>query len=367
MNPVASRTYTGKNMPTCNGVKILVVAGASGGHIFPALAFLEKALENPDCRALLILPKNCRVKNIRPEGFKIEYVDLPGKNLLDSLKGILSCFGLVIKFHPDAVIGFGTIVSFPIVILGWFLRAKTIIHEQNVLPGKANQVLAYFTDKIAVSFSRSKAYFKNNTSKVILTGNPLRKGLARVDKNKALVTLGLASDKFTLLVSGGSQGSHKINREFLKCVGLLKNRTDLQVIHLCGERDLGFLQKGYADLSVSAAVYSFYEQMQVVYSACDMIIGRAGATSIAEIAYFQIPSILVPYPYAAAHQSANANLLLEAGCAQVIKDEDLTADLLKQKLENYFFKRDFLDQARLGFSQFKQADAAGLLVKELLD
>lgn len=344
-------------------MRLLVAAGASGGHIFPALAFLEKALENYQCQALLILPKNCRVKNISPAGFKIEYIALPGKSPLDSLKGILSYFSLVFKFHPDAVIGFGTIVSFPAIILGWFLRARTIIHEQNVLPGKANEVLAYFVDKVAVSFSQSRAYFKNNTGKVVFTGNPLRGGLVRIDKNKAREYFGFAPGKFTVLVSGGSQGSRKINAEFLKCACLLKDKFDLQIIHLCGEKDLGFLKKGYADLAVPAAVYSFYEPMQIAYSACDLVISRAGATSIAEITYFQIPAILVPYPLASGHQSVNAKVLAEAGCAAVIEDNDLTAELLKQALEGYRCG-DALEQRRKNFNRFKQLNAAELLVKE---
>lgn len=364
MNPVASRTYTSKNIPTCNGVKVILASGASGGHIFPALAFLEKALENPKCQALLILPKSCRIKNIIPAGFKIEYVSLPGENLVDSVKGVLSCLGLVFKFHPDVVIGFGTIVSFPVVMLSWFLRAKTIIHEQNVFPGKANQVLAYFADKIAVSFSQSKIYFKNNTSKLALTGNPLRKGLIRIEKNTARQVFGFTPDKFTVLVSGGSQASHKINLEFFKAVGLLRDRTSLQVIHLCGQKDFAFLKRGYVDLAVTAAVYSFYEPMQFAYSACDLAVSRAGATSIAEIIYFQIPAILVPYPYAAGHQSANARILSEEGSAVVIKDEDLAAEPLKQKLEDYLGGNVALRQAQAGFNRLKQDNAAQRLVKE---
>lgn len=347
-------------------MKILVATGASGGHVFPALAFLEKALEDTRCQALLILPKKCRIKNIIPAGFQIEYVAVPGKNLLDSFKGILSCFGLVLKFHPDVVVGFGTIVSFPVVLLGWFLRARTIIHEQNVLPGKANQVLAYFVDKIAVSFGQSRAYFKNNTSKVVFTGNPLRKGLARIEKNKAREVLGLTSDKFTVLVSGGSQASRKINLEFFKAVGLLKDRLNLQVIHLCGQSDFEFLKKGYADLAITSAVHSFYEPMQFAYSACDLAISRAGATSIAEIIYFQIPAILVPYPYAAGHQSANAEVLSEAGCATVIRDEDLTAESLKQELE-VLSVRDALGERQKKFSRFKQDNAVELLAKEVFN
>lgn len=342
-----------------------MATGASGGHIFPALAFLEKALENPKCQALLILPKNCRVKDIRFAGFKIEYVNLPGENLVDSVKGVLSCLGLVFKFHPDVTIGFGTIVSFPVVMLSWFLRAKTIIHEQNVLPGKANQAMAYFTDKIAVSFNQSRGYFKNNASKVVFTGNPLRKGLVRIDKNKARESFGFVPGKFTVLVSGGSQGSRKINAEFLKCARLLKDEQDLQIIHLCGEKDLDLLKKDYTDLSIPAAVYSFYEPMQIAYSACDFVISRAGATSIAEIIYFQIPAILVPYPYAAAHQSANAKVLSEAGCAAMIEDKNLTMESLKQALEGYL-RGAVLEEIRRKFSQFEQISAAELLVEEAM-
>jgi len=152
-----------------------------------------------------------------------------------------------------------------------------------------------------------------------VTGNPLRKSVALLDKNKALEFFGFSREKFYNIGYGGSQGSHRINEEFLKAVSLLKDKTSVQIIHLTGISDYESLNKGYKNLNIKFALFSFFDAMQYAYSISDLVISRAGATTIAEIMLFKLPAILVPYPYAYKHQYNNARVLEEKGCGIIMR------------------------------------------------
>jgi UDP-N-acetylglucosamine--N-acetylmuramyl-(pentapeptide) pyrophosphoryl-undecaprenol N-acetylglucosamine transferase len=360
-------------------VRILVAAGSSGGHIFPALAFLESLKEKyPDNETLLLLPEKSRGKIdcIDGCGYKIRYIPLASvrfslkredlKNLLGLFKAILQSLRILLDFHPDIVVGFGSATSVPVVILAWLLRVKTLIHEQNVIPGKANKLLAEFSDKVAVSFAESREYLKRHRNKTVTTGNPLRKKILRVDKQEARDYFGFSKDKLTILVMGGSQGSSNINDGFLNALSLLKDKAGLQVIHLAGSSDYALIKERYNDLGAAFALFDFFAPMHYAYCASDLALSRAGATTIAELIFYGLPSILVPYPYAYEHQYANAKVLEEKGCAVIIKDKDLNAKALKENLEALILDRSRLDRMRTGFIGLKADDAAGQLVKEVV-
>ena len=248
-------------------VRILVAAGSSGGHIFPALAFLESLKEKyHDIDALLLLPEKSRTNTgcIKDCGYKIEFIPLASvrfglkredlENLLGLFKAALQSLRILLEFHPDIVVGFGSATSVPVVILAWLLRAKTLIHEQNVMPGRANKLLAEFADKIAVSFAESREYLQRHRHKIVTTGNPLRKKMLRVDKQQARDYFGFSKDKLTVLVMGGSQGSSNINEGFLNALSLIRGNTGLQVIHLSGRADYALIKERYNNLGVGFAL-----------------------------------------------------------------------------------------------------------------
>lgn len=359
-------------------MKILVVAGTSGGHIFPALAFLEKIKEKYiQADVCLLLPKRSVIKEIENFGCKVEYIDMPSvrlpvnrdniAKLLKLFKGFLESSFLLLRFQPDIVVGFGSISSVAPVMFAWFLRIKTLIHEQNVTLGRANRFLAAFTDKIACSFVETKEYLKDYRRKIVVTGNPLRGGLERIDRHKALDFFGFKPDKFTILVMGGSQGSRSINEEFLKAVSSLPGKFALQIIHLCGKADFDLLTEKYNGLNIKFSLFSFLESMRHAYSASDLVISRAGATTIAEIVFFGLPAIFVPYPYAYKHQHNNAAILQKKGCAILINDEELKAGMLKEKLGYLVANPDKLEIMRAAYSGFYGINnPADLLVKEAM-
>jgi len=359
-------------------MRVLAVCGASGGHIFPAVAFLESFKEaSPDAQGLLILPQRSSMKKVDNPSFEFRYVIFPSlsrrldsgniKNLVLVLRGSLECIRIVIKFKPDVVVGFGSLISLPVIISAWFLRIDTVIHEQNVIPGRANRFLAFFAKKIAVSFDLSKGYFKDFLSKVVVTGNPLRKSLKIIDKSKALDYFGFDGSRITILVSGGSQGSSKINFEFLKAVSLLDNKDSLQVIHLCGLADYPELEKKYKESGIKYALYSFLDSMEFAYSAADFVISRAGATSVSEMILYKLPGILLPYPYAYQHQYKNARVLEEKGAGIIIKDEDFGAAELKEKIQAIIADPKQIPGLKANFIKFGQnSDSGKLLAEEVL-
>ncbi len=373
MNPIIN----GLNYSDKGKFKVLVVTGSSGGHIFPALAFLEAIKEKqPDIEALLVLPEKNIIKKNARFNYQVKYIKLSSisrrvdakniKNIVNFISGSLESLSILLKFQPDVVIGFGSLASLPAIIFAWLLRIKILIHEQNVMPGRANRFLAGFVDKIAVSFQATKTYLEDYKRKIVVTGNPLRKSVARLDKIKAFDFFGFSQDRFTILVMGGSLGSHRINKEFFKALSCLKGRDFLQVIHLTGALDYELLNRQYKYLGVKFALFSFFDSMQYAYSISDLVISRAGATAVAEIIFFNLPAILVPYPYAYKHQYKNAEVLEENGCGIIIDDKEFNADKLRLNLEPLLLDRKKIEEMRFNYKVFPKNNASDLLVKEVM-
>lgn len=320
-------------------MRILVACGGTGGHIFPALGFLSALeLRQRHTDILVVVAKRNIENHIIPDKYKIAYIDIsPIKSKLDIeniiyilrlFKAALQSITIIAKFNPDVVVGFGGYASFLPVFFAWAFRINTVIHEQNVLIGLSNRILARFVDRIAISFNRTKDYLKDYRRKLVLTGNPLRPQLTRLNKQEALSFFGFSKDKFTILVMGGSQGAHKINMEFFKTMSLIKGKVDPQIIHLCGANSFDFLNDSYKNLDITAKLFKFLDKMHYAYAAADLVICRAGAMTISEIISYELPCIIIPYPYARRHQMANARILTDRGCGILIEDAYLNAQAL---------------------------------------
>lgn len=355
-------------------MRVLVVTGASGGHIFPALSFIDALKENlPEAETLLVLPKrglrpgvlsvDCNVKYISTSTVTFSISTANFIAISRFLKGALESLKIILEFKPDIVVGFGSLDSIPCLFIAWFFRIKTLIHEQNVLPGRANRFLARFCDRVAVSFAKTRDYLRINPEKIVLTGNPLRRKLKRLDRNSALDSLGLSRDKFTVLVMGGSQGSRHINSGFLKAAANSRHLSTAQVIHLAGPVDSEMVKESYRSMNITHKVFDFLEKMEEAYSASDLAISRSGAATVCELIYFRLPAILSPYPFAYSHQLENAKILQEKGCAAIIKDEDLDKEVFRVTLENMLNNRKSLEDMRAGYSGLSAEGSANLLVE----
>lgn len=364
-----------------NGVRILAVAGASGGHIFPAVSFLEALKkEHVDSKALLVIPKRSVKVQITAEEFNIKYISIYPVNLtltrsnlialLNFLKGTLESLGFLFDFQPDIVVGFGGLESIPLLFFAWIFRLKTLIHEQNVLPGRANRLLAKFVDKVAISFMETRNYLKISQERIVLTGNPAFERLKPVTKKEALKFFGLKENKFTVLVTGGSQGSHNINIAFLGAITAMNDNYKVQVIHITGEPDYDFLSRRYKNLSINvdSKIFSFLEEMQYAYSASDLTVTRAGATTIAELLSFKLPAIIIPYPYVYNHQSENAKILKKIGAAVVIEDNESISTELKNILDEFVNNPGKIEAMKKNFNNYNvKSNAGDLLVNAAWD
>ncbi|MCX5712804.1 MAG: glycosyltransferase, partial [Candidatus Omnitrophica bacterium] len=204
-------------------MKILVASGSSGGHIFPAMSLLDNLKNNPGVETILVIPYSSKRNNIDSASYNTVFISIENirfrpvwrifSSAFNFMKGSLQSLIILTRFRPDIVVCFGSISSVPILLWAWLFRARTMIHEQNVIPGKANRFLAGFADKIAVSFPQSINCFKSSKDKVVVTGNPLRKSIVRIERAKAVDFFGFSLKKFTVAAMGGSFGCRRINEE----------------------------------------------------------------------------------------------------------------------------------------------------------
>lgn len=381
--------------PKPNRLKILVITGASGGHIFPATGFLDTLKDkHKDIEILLVLPKRNiaypmpkyrhaedilqkdTTFGIRTFDCKVNYISispiklgLDFKNVVTILKfirGSWQSLFIILKFKPDIVVGFGSLTCVPMVLFARILAIKTIIHEQNVIPGRANRFSGKFADRIAISFIETKDYFKDFPRKIVLTGNPIRRELKRYDRNEALDFFGFSNNRVTILVMGGSLGSHRINIEFLKTISKISDSERLQIVHLTGIKDYGLLKQRYRTFNLCVRLFSFLESMQYAYSAADLVLSRGGATTISEIIFFGLPAIIVPYPYAYKHQLSNAKTLESKNCAIIIEDNQLHTHIFKQTIDELINNTDRLKSMRSHYDSISRLNANDLLVDEVL-
>lgn len=328
--------------------RVLITAGGTGGHLYPAqgLAQQLKKLSNP-CDVLFVaggLNSNRYFDRAHFNFNEISCSTLLTKNPLKTLiglknlvKGTCQSVAILKNFRPDVVVGFGSFYTVPTLLAARWLKIPIILHEANSVPGKANQWLASFADTVALHFPSTAAFFKGKTMEV---GLPLREGysLGAVAKEKALAYYHLTPERRTLLICGGSQGAQAINRCIEECMPHLCS-LGLQVIHLTGDQKIAeTLTSLYAARQIPAAVKPFESQMQMAWCAADAFLGRAGASTVAESIEFEVPGLLIPYPYATDnHQEKNADFLVDVvGSAWKLLESGLTPGKLGDGLERFF-------------------------------
>jgi len=322
---------------------------------------------------LLLLPRKNAAGNLQGFRHPVHYGDMPSLRLRFNRTTVYGlgrfCVAfwqsvrLVIRFRPDLVVGFGTLACVPVFFTAWLFRIKTLLHEQNVVPGKANKVLAVFADAIAVSFEKTRTFWNAYLRKTEVTGNPLRKSLIPQDKGSSRESFGLAQDCFTILAVGGSQASKAVNAVLLQAARILKEKKlTFQIVHLAGHSDAGHLRVAYAQYGIPACVLDFCDHMERAYSAADCAVTRAGATTVSELIHFALPAIVIPYPYAHAHQSANASVLSEAGAGVVFEEKIVNPEMLAGSLERMIIDRAGLFAMAKAARCLESGDASDKLV-----
>jgi UDP-N-acetylglucosamine--N-acetylmuramyl-(pentapeptide) pyrophosphoryl-undecaprenol N-acetylglucosamine transferase len=246
------------------------------------------------------------------------------------------------------------------VLAGKMRGAATFIHESNAVPGKANRLAGRLVRAVLLGFKECAQFFP--TTRTEVTGTPIRTELTRLDREAARQKLGLSAHLTTLLIMGGSQGASGINQAVIKSLPLLHG-LPLQVIHLSGNRDERVVADNYRRENVPAYVAAFHHRMEELYSAADFTVARAGAASLAELAAFSLPSILVPYPYAADdHQTRNGEIFARANAAILLKESELTGALLARKITELVANPQLLGRMSESSARLAHKNAASHVV-----
>lgn len=361
-------------------MRIVIACGGSGGHIFPAVALAQVLKAKDKDIELLFVGSNAALDKriFKKEGVRYYLLSsnkLPYKKSLKTITFFIKfffdtakSFFILMRHSPDAVIGFGGYVSSPVILAAYILRIPRIVHEQNAVPGRANNILFRFADRIAVSFEETKEYLGRFNRKAVFTGNPIRITLLNDDKPGSVKKLGLDPGKFTILIIGGSQGAHNLNKAFLQALAEFDKRKGslLQIIHITGILDYGWASQAYKELGLEHRVFSFIDNIEEAYSASDLVITRSGASAIFEIAYFARPMILVPYPFASSHQAENARIFSKGGAAIQIDEKEMSGSLIKDKIECFLDDRAILDEMGKRAKNLSVPDSSYNLAGEVL-
>lgn len=316
---------------------ILIMAGGTGGHIFPALAVADY-LKKAGWRIVWLGTKGGMEESlVAQKGHDIKCIDfsgLRGKNLIVwfalPLRLILAFWQsatLIFQLRPDVVLGMGGYPSFPGGIMAALLNKPLLIHEQNSIPGLANKILGKFADKILIGFPGAI----KDKRKVVFSGNPVRNEINQLDTPEHRYEG--RSGNLKLLIIGGSLGAKVLNDTVPQALKLIPNSIRPLVVHQAGERHLEALNRNYVEAGVEGELVVFIEEMAVKYSECDLVICRAGALTVAELSSVGVASILVPFPYAVDdHQTYNAKFLSSNGAAVLLPENELTPDSLAKLL-----------------------------------
>ncbi len=330
--------------------RIILSGGGTGGHIYPAITIAKEISRIEEAEILFVgTPNGMESKIIPKEGYKFASIHAYGlkrsftvkniANLAVTAKSVFRAKKILKEFNPDVVIGTGGYVCGPILMAAALQGIPTLIQEQNVIPGITNKILSRFVDRIALGYKEAAHRFPD-AGKCVYTGNPIRRDILAYNRADARKELGISEDTFMVLITGGSRGARSINHAMIgvhKHFG--KGNRDILLYHVTGS--LGY-QDVLKELENSdeksndtvSHIVEYEYQMPKVLAAADLIICRAGAISLAELSARELPSILVPYPYAAEdHQTFNARVFEKNGAAYVILDKELTDEALIDKIE----------------------------------
>ena len=307
--------------------------GGTGGHIYPAIAVAQQiAIIDPSAKIHFFCSnRNIDTYILRQAGF--EYTVLPAKGFSVQPKKLITFFKSLLYSYKIAkkaicidwntvVISVGGFISAPVCLAAHKHKVPIAILNVDIVPGKANKIIARWADEIFVQFKETKQYFARRNKKVRVVGCPIRSGFREPVADRAIEQLGLDRNKKVLLITGASSGSQNINDTiYLLLDRLAAFADDWQIVHLTGKNNYDKVYSQYRDAKISNKVISYFDDMPDLLAAADLVIGRSGAVSIAEYAAAAVPSICMPYPYHKdKHQYLNAGKLVEVGAAVIVDD-----------------------------------------------
>jgi UDP-N-acetylglucosamine--N-acetylmuramyl-(pentapeptide) pyrophosphoryl-undecaprenol N-acetylglucosamine transferase len=363
-------------------VRVLFTGGGTGGHIYPALAVAQGVQARFRLSEVLFVGTSRGIEKdaVPNAGFPIRFVHARGLSrqpvtaalaLLETGAGFIEATAVLHSFHPHVVVGSGGYVSAPVVAAAGCLRIPVVLLEQNVLPGKTTRLLSRYARKVCASFEDSLSLLP--AGKAVVTGNPVRTEIVGRLRDDARRRLDLDAEAFVLLVTGASQGAKSINEAILEALPSWADRQ-LTVVHLTGKGHFEELRKRGMPLvegkTIQYRPIAYQEDMASAYAAADLVVARAGATTLAELTCRGLPIILVPYPFAADdHQTKNARRIEQRGAAVVLTDAEVRTRLgaLVTELMDNPSRRDTMAQASKSLGRPRALDAILDVLEEVYD
>ncbi len=380
-----------------NWLRVVIAGGGTGGHIYPGLSVAQQLRQRGDEVIFVGTRRGLESDLVPRAGFPLELLDLQGlprrlsRAALHSgwlaARALGQTWRFLSRVRPHVVLGTGGYAAGPVVLAAALRRIPTVIHEQNAVPGLTNRLLARVVDRVALGYEEAGRWLAPR-HKLVVTGNPIRPEILEVQRTEGAARLGLDPARFTILILGGSQGARRLWTAALEAQPQLSAERDLQVVVVTGKgaydevaaqlkakggRPLQGIGRGQVDpmaalgLQLGAMrVLPYLYDMPAALAAADLVVGRAGAISLAEITARGLPAILVPYPYAAGnHQALNARVLEEVGAAVVIPDQELTGDRLLAVLRPLLHDRSRLAAMAAASRRLGKPDATKRLVAVL--
>ncbi|HSF17783.1 MAG TPA: undecaprenyldiphospho-muramoylpentapeptide beta-N-acetylglucosaminyltransferase [Vicinamibacteria bacterium] len=349
-------------------ITLLVAAGGTGGHLYPAVAVAERFRDTvPESRVVFVGTERGLESRIVPAaGFPLELIraaPLRGGSMGRKLSGLfglatgwLDARRLLGRIEPRVVMGLGAYVSGTVLLTAALRGIPTLVLEPNAVPGLANRWLAPFVDEAACAFADTTRFFGK---KGVVTGNPVRESIVGVPPLSPQT-----SSTMKVLVFGGSQGSVFLNRTMTEAVARLA--AGIAVTHQTGSGDLDAVREAYAGSSVPATVFPYIDDMARAYAEADLVVARAGATTCAELAAAGRGSLLVPLPLAGGHQQDNAEMMTKAGAARTVRQAELTANRLASELASLLSSPEERESMAARARSLARPDAARNVTERLI-
>lgn len=354
-------------------MRIVISGGGTGGHIYPALALIREIQKQSEGTEVLyigtkngleskIVPReNIPFQSIHITGFKRKLSFENIKTVLRFRKGTSDSKKMLKEFKPDIVIGTGGYVCGPVVYAAAKLRIPTIIHEQNSVPGLTNKFLSRYVNKVAICFEEAKDYFP--ADKVVFTGNPRASEVLGKDGVRGRISAGLSTTMPAVLIFGGSRGARPINEAVVKSLSEFGTKS-YQVLYVTGDVHYEAVKKEVELVGnpQNVVIKPFIHNMPEVLAGIDLVVSRAGATTLAEITSLGIPSILVPSPYVTNnHQEKNARSLSDHGAAELLLEKDLTSKSLIESIDRILLNKENLREMKTRSKKLGVPDSANRL------
>lgn len=357
-------------------MRIVITCSGAGGHLFAGLSIAKALRIQAPYRQVLFVGSKNNIARKRVESYGFKYYGVSARGIMRKTPWALMVFifsqcvafvqslRLYIKLKPEIVLGTGGFSTVGIVCWGWLFKKAVFVHEQNSIPGKANRLAAFFADRVFVSYEESEKYFKADAC--IYTGMPVR-FKQKIPKKEAMDKLKLDKGKFMILVMGGSSGSHSINTLMVDALGELKEYKDnIQFVHLTGIEDFSMVNGKYIESKFNNIVKKSSEDMDLNYSAASLCVCRAGSSTLSELAFFGVPSVLIPYPYSFdSHQLKNASIYEKNNAAILIEEKDLTIKSLVTTIKKLINEPEELERMSIASYAFSKPYANEQIVREI--